>query len=320
MPAHNTSALATPPADENRPLELTLDTLISTTRFMPPPRRHIKSGRPISGALGEGAQISRQRGSGDELDSIGPFQDGDDPRHIDWSASARTGRPQVRRFLAKVHRPCVIFVDLRAPMYFGTHWCVPAMQACLQAAALSAFLQRRQEPFAIVGIGSAALPTVEQQRYERVGRQTRFRAGMLERLQKDYSVALSGQHDNAETMTSLLSTTLKALPFDYDAVVISDFGQTDSAIAASLSKRRAYSVHALVVNDPIFDGGWRSGHYPGRLHDQTGAQVFRVPNLKPEEQQKTLQRWREQSMQLLADVGFGAIWEPAHQLPVRADQ
>ena len=280
---------------------------------MPPPRRHLKTGRPITGALGEGKQISRQRGAGDELDSIGPFQDGDDPRHIDWSASARTGRPQVRRFLARVHRPCMIFVDLRTSMFFGTERCVPAMQACLQAAALSAFLQRRQEPFSVIGLGGSALTPIKRQRLDRVGRQSRFRAQVLDQLQQAYHLALAKQEESTPDLAELLDTVLTDLPFDYDAVVISDFGKMSASISSTLTRRRIHSVHALIVNDPVFDGRWRAGNYPGRLSDQTSSQIFRVPRQTPREQQQTLQRWRTDAMLRLADQGFGAIWEPAHQ-------
>jgi len=308
------------PAKGQGQLELSLSTLIRTTRFVPPPRRHLRSGRPIAGALGEGAQINRQRGVGDELDSIGPYQDGDDPRHIDWSASARTGRPQIRRFLAKVHRPTVIFVDLRASMFFGTGPCLPAMQACLQAAAMSAFLQRHQEPFTIVGIGSANAPSLDSQRLERVGRQARFRTEILDRLQNDYALALTSKQNSSQTMTSMLSLVLESLPFEYDAVMLSDFCQTDNELAASLSRRRLHSVHALIVNDPIYDRGWSAGRYPACLSEDTNAQVFRLPRLKPDAQQQSLQQWRSKLIDLLADVGFGAIWEPTRQSPVRLGQ
>ncbi len=54
---------------------------------------------------------TRQHGAGTEFESLAEFRDGDDPRRIDWRATARIQRPVVRRFQIERHRDVMIVVD-----------------------------------------------------------------------------------------------------------------------------------------------------------------------------------------------------------------
>jgi uncharacterized protein (DUF58 family) len=57
------------------------------------------------------AARSREVGSGTEFVSLFPFRQGDDPRRIDWRATARHGYPIVRRFQVERHRDVLILID-----------------------------------------------------------------------------------------------------------------------------------------------------------------------------------------------------------------
>ena len=54
---------------------------------------------------------SRQQGAGTEFESLAEYREGDDPRRIDWRATARIRRPIVRRFQVERHRDLMILVD-----------------------------------------------------------------------------------------------------------------------------------------------------------------------------------------------------------------
>lgn len=56
-------------------------------------------------------QRSRQYGTGTEFESLYPFRLGDDPRRIDWRATARQRTPVVRRFQVERHRDVMIVID-----------------------------------------------------------------------------------------------------------------------------------------------------------------------------------------------------------------
>lgn len=54
---------------------------------------------------------ARQHGTGTEFESLAEFRDGDDPRRIDWRATARMNRPIIRRFQIERHRDVLLLVD-----------------------------------------------------------------------------------------------------------------------------------------------------------------------------------------------------------------
>lgn len=54
---------------------------------------------------------ARQHGTGTEFESLTEFRDGDDPRRIDWRATARMNRPIIRRFQIERHRDVLLLVD-----------------------------------------------------------------------------------------------------------------------------------------------------------------------------------------------------------------
>jgi uncharacterized protein (DUF58 family) len=56
-------------------------------------------------------QRTRQQGSGTEFESLQPFRLGDDPRRIDWRATARQRTLVVRHFQVERHRDVMIIVD-----------------------------------------------------------------------------------------------------------------------------------------------------------------------------------------------------------------
>lgn len=57
------------------------------------------------------AAHTRQHGTGTEFESLHEYRDGDDPRRIDWRATARMRRPIVRRYQIERHRDVMIVID-----------------------------------------------------------------------------------------------------------------------------------------------------------------------------------------------------------------
>ncbi|MEL7470295.1 MAG: DUF58 domain-containing protein [Pseudomonadota bacterium] len=67
-----------------------------------------------------GALATRARGRGLETADLRSFAHGDDPRHIDRNATARTGVPHVRSFHAERDRTTLLIADFRPSMLWGT--------------------------------------------------------------------------------------------------------------------------------------------------------------------------------------------------------
>ncbi len=102
-----------------------------------------------SGALAErpGVAPTRKRGQGHEIREIRPFADGDDPRHLDAAATARSGAPQVRSFHEDRERTVLLVADFRRPMLWGTRGRLRSVAAA-EALALAGWQ-------AVLGAGAA---------------------------------------------------------------------------------------------------------------------------------------------------------------------
>lgn len=97
---------------------------------------HSRLRRQTAGSLA-GAFTGRQRGEGLDLHESRPYQHGDDVRHMDWRATARSGRPITKVFLAERRRDLFLLIDRRPSMMFGTRRELKAATAARIAALLA---------------------------------------------------------------------------------------------------------------------------------------------------------------------------------------
>jgi uncharacterized protein (DUF58 family) len=68
--------------------------------------------QPIHSVLA-GRHASRLRGRGLNFEELRGYLRGDDPRHIDWKVTARTGKPHVRVYTEEKDRTVWLLVDQR---------------------------------------------------------------------------------------------------------------------------------------------------------------------------------------------------------------
>ena len=81
---------------------------------------------------------SRFFGRGLEFEELRAYQPGDDIRTIDWRATARTGKPHVKKYREERQQVLMLMLDVRESMFFGTGTTTKCAQA-MRAAALLAF-------------------------------------------------------------------------------------------------------------------------------------------------------------------------------------
>lgn len=85
-----------------------------------------------------GRHGSRVRGRGLDFEELRHYQDGDDPRSMDWLATARLGSPYVRVFTEERDRAVLLLVDQRLTMFFGSRRAMKSVAAA-EVAALAAW-------------------------------------------------------------------------------------------------------------------------------------------------------------------------------------
>ena len=103
---------------------------------LPWPIRETSQGR-------SGSYHSQYQGGGIDFAESRAYQPGDDPRHINWRAMARTGIPMVRLFHEEQSPTACFVVDRRASMRFGTRTRLKAAQAARLAIFLATWEARR---------------------------------------------------------------------------------------------------------------------------------------------------------------------------------
>jgi uncharacterized protein (DUF58 family) len=85
-----------------------------------------------------GAYHSRFKGRGMAFDESRLYTAGDDPRHVDWNVTARTGELHVKQFVEERELTLLLAVDLSGSLSFGSRAQVKR-QLAAEAAALLAF-------------------------------------------------------------------------------------------------------------------------------------------------------------------------------------
>jgi uncharacterized protein (DUF58 family) len=97
----------------------------------------VRSRRAVASPFA-GAYTSAFRGGGLEFEESRPYAPGDDVRHIDWNATARTGTPFLKRFREERDQTLLLLLDVSASMGFGSAGRTKAALAAHAAALLAA--------------------------------------------------------------------------------------------------------------------------------------------------------------------------------------
>lgn len=217
-----------------------------------------------------GDLASRRRGTGLELDSIGPYQWGDDIRHMDWFATARIGRPQVKQFRRDVQQTIMLVLDLRPSMMFGSSDQLMAKTACLAAAKIAWSTSKDHQPLGLLLIAGDKPPELIPPRRGR-----RARLQHLAKVVEAYRQAI----DHAGEPSPPLADSLEGLPSrmsgDVEAVIISDFSQIGDDFDRRMRETGARGAQsAIVIEDNLMRAPPPSGLYPLRSEaDQQLAAV-----------------------------------------------
>jgi uncharacterized protein (DUF58 family) len=93
--------------------------------------------QPIRSLLA-GRHASRLRGRGLDFEELRHYQFGDEVRQIDWKATNRTRKTQLRVFSEERERIVLLVVDQRLTMFFGSRRCLKSVAAA-EIAALAAW-------------------------------------------------------------------------------------------------------------------------------------------------------------------------------------
>lgn len=276
------------------PVQLTLAELIATQ-----PRHHRGSLAPGE-RFPSGMRPGRRRAQGVDLDSIGPYVPGDDLRWMDWRATARTGRAQMKRFVAESHLARMLIVDMRGHMFFGTAGQPMAKTAALAAAQLCWEATGLHEP-----VGLVIVPHGEALRPRR-GRGHVLQ--VMDQIVSDYEQlrnAALASVDDGMGLAAAVDTAAHLLRKGDEICLISDFGGETTALA-DICRGIADSrlLRAVVVEDALFRRPLRHGRYPLRSDADAPSQVAVIPRHTSAEHRAAADEVRRKLHRSLALMGW----------------
>jgi uncharacterized protein (DUF58 family) len=202
-------------------------------------------------------------GLGTELAQLRPYELGDDGRHIDAAASARTGTPHVRLHVPERALTTWIVVDVSPSMAFGTARRLKADLAEGAALAFGRVGVRRAGSVGVVTFG-AGDPRVLPPRGSRPGM-------VALRRELKAGVAPDGRQD-PEALAGALAKTGRLAGQPGLVIAISDFRDQRAWERPLGSLRVRHSVLAVEISDP------REAELPAVGHltlvdPETGARV-----------------------------------------------
>jgi uncharacterized protein (DUF58 family) len=202
-------------------------------------------------------------GLGTELAQLRPYEMGDDVRHIDAAASARTGAPHVRLHVPERALTTWIVLDVSPSMAFGTARRLKADVAEGAAIVFGRLAVRRAGSVGMVsfGAGPARVSPPRGSRPGMVALGRRLEAG----------VAIDG-HEEPEALADAVARVGRLARQPGLVVVISDFRDQRAWERPLGSLRIRHSVLAIEVSDP------RESELPAVGHlmlvdPETGARV-----------------------------------------------
>ncbi|MEM7135998.1 MAG: DUF58 domain-containing protein [Myxococcota bacterium] len=203
--------------------------------------------QPVTSLL-SGRRASRLRGRGLTFEEMRLYQPGDDPRTIDWKATARTRETHVRVYTEERERPALLVVDQRLSMFFGSRGALKSVVAA-RAAALSAWR--------VVGVGDRVGAIVfddadvVDHRPQRSDRSVLRILATLTEFNHRLSAGV-GASDNPRALNQALERARRFATHDYLVVIISDFEGADPTTRKLVTElRRHNDVIAIRVWDRL---------------------------------------------------------------------
>ncbi len=178
------------------------------------------------------------KGQGMELSDVREYFPGDDVRAIDWSVSARMGKPHVKLFEEERDKELVLMVDVSASMLFGTQ-ILNKREVAAELAAVLAFSALHQ--------GDSVGLILFSDKVEIFVPPRKGRQHLLRILREIYTFDAKLRKTRLSVATDLLFSACRRRAI---GIVLSDFQCADweHALARSVVRNEVVSV---VISDPF---------------------------------------------------------------------
>ena len=213
-----------------------------------------RSGGRLTGLPGSFAH--RRHGRGLEVHDIRHWQQGDDIRHIDRNATARSGVQHIRSFRDERDRVVLLVADFRPSMLFGTR---RALRSVAAAEALALLGWQASAEGSRVGAWAVAAGALD---VSPAGHGPHMMAGVLGLLARAHAAALRGTGQDDPPLAGALEAAARVTPAGATLCVASGLdapGEGFDTVVRWLARRN--DVQFVIVRD-AFEQAPPAGLFP----------------------------------------------------------
>lgn len=254
-----------------------------------------------------GQIATRRRGYGIEMDEIRAWVPGDDIRHLDRNATARTGAPHVRTFRDERQRTALLVADFRPSMLFGTR---RAFRSVAAAEALALVGWRLINEGGRVGLLTVGL---DDSVFVRATQGAQAMPTVIAGMARAHRKALESSVDQEPPLDRFIDLGARCLPRGAVLVVATALEHTGAnfdRIARSLAHRDVLRV-ILVID--AFERAPPPGRYP--FVTKQGRRALGAIDRSRQAVQPDARLARLRDLGVLA-ARFDADREPEHNAPL----
>lgn len=211
----------------------------------------------IARAQKSGEHQARIRGRGMDFAEVRNYQAGDEIRHMEWRATARTGRPHIKLYEEERERPVILLTDFNPSMYFGTHHLFKSALAAKFTALLAWIAHQQQSRVGgFLFSGNKLSELAPKARLHGILPLLQELVGYTEYLHLNTSIT-------PEPLTHALQNIKRVLKPGGLLVIVSDFYALDEASRTILGKlRKHHDILAYLIADTIEYAPPKKGLYP----------------------------------------------------------
>lgn len=217
-----------------------------------------------------GALPARPPGAGMDLRELRAYVEGDDPRRIDPSATARTGIPHIRSFHEDRDDTTLLIADFRAPMLWGTGEAFRSVRAGLHLARIGWQAMMRGGNVGALALTEAGIGAIA------AGQGDRQMAAIARMFQGEHDLALTRPEPQGLGLAALSGRAARMVPPGsrlHLATEAQAITEADAPALARLARGRRLVISLIV--DPAESAP------PARALAVTDGAAFRLGRLRP---------------------------------------
>ena len=205
--------------------------------------------------------IHRRRGRGLEVHDVRPWSEGDDIRHLDHNATARTGVPHTKTYFDERERSVLLVADFRPSMLFGTR---RAFRSVAGAEALAILGWRGIGHGGRVGLLAV---NAHGTRFSRQGRGERAMIAAIGKLADSHREALEDRSARDTALSDALDTAVTVAATGSTIIVATGLDTPGPNVAETVLRiTRRHDLIFLLIED-AFEREPSPGDYPFNTAD-----------------------------------------------------